>query len=55
MFTAKLKEPLVTPEPIHHKSTELDASKSGSETMSSAKVTYHKNKLKIQKNKSKLN
>lgn len=32
----------------------LEASKSGSETMSSAKVTYHKNKLKIQKNKSKL-
>ncbi|KAL4100931.1 hypothetical protein QTP88_020956 [Uroleucon formosanum] len=31
----------------------LEASKSESETMSSAKVIYHKNKLKIQKNKSK--
>lgn len=32
----------------------LEASKSESETMSSAKVIHHKNKLKIQKNKSKL-
>jgi len=31
----------------------LEASKSESETVSSAKVIYHKNKLKIQKNKSK--
>jgi len=41
------------PEPHIH-SNLLDASKSESETMSSAKVIYHKNKVKIQKNKSKL-
>lgn len=32
----------------------LEASKSGSETMSSTKVTCHKNKLKIQKCRPKL-
>lgn len=41
------------PEP-HISQDPVDASKSGSETVSSAKVTCHKNKLKIQKNKSKL-
>ncbi|VVC33108.1 Hypothetical protein CINCED_3A009059 [Cinara cedri] len=49
--TVRPKEVLMMPEP--HISLD-EASKSGSETMSSAKVTYYKNKLKIQKNKSKL-
>ncbi|XP_022170360.1 uncharacterized protein LOC111033758 [Myzus persicae] len=51
--TVKPKDTSVVPEP-HICSNLLEASKSESETMSSAKVIYHKNKLKIQKNKSKL-
>lgn len=49
----KSKEISVMPQPPHKSLDQIEASKSGSETMSSAKVTYHKNKLKIQKNKSK--
>lgn len=44
---------VIVPEPqitLDH----MEASKSGPETVPSAKVTYHKNKIKIQKNKSKL-
>ncbi|CAH1731946.1 uncharacterized protein LOC114126616 isoform X1 [Aphis gossypii] len=51
--TVKSKETSVMPEP-HICLNLLEASKSESETMSSAKVIHHKNKLKIQKNKSKL-
>ncbi|KAE9524146.1 hypothetical protein AGLY_015511 [Aphis glycines] len=51
--TVKSKETSVMPEP-HISLNLLEASKSESETMSSAKVIHHKNKLKIQKNKSKL-
>ncbi|XP_015372760.1 PREDICTED: nuclease SbcCD subunit C-like isoform X2 [Diuraphis noxia] len=51
--TVKPKDTSVVQEP-HTCSNLLEASKSESETMSSAKVIYHKNKLKIQKNKSKL-
>uniref|UniRef100_A0A2S2PKF9 Kinesin-like protein n=1 Tax=Schizaphis graminum TaxID=13262 RepID=A0A2S2PKF9_SCHGA len=51
--TVKPKDTPVVPEP-HICLNLLDTSKSESETMSSAKVIYHKNKLKIQKNKSKL-
>ncbi|KAL4126284.1 hypothetical protein QTP88_010507 [Uroleucon formosanum] len=51
--TVKPKVTSVVPEP-HTCSNLLEASKSESETMSSAKVMYHKNKLKILKNKSKL-
>ncbi|XP_050529960.1 kinesin-like protein costa [Daktulosphaira vitifoliae] len=43
---------LVLAEPQQN-SDHLDISRSESETMSSAKVTFHKNKLKVQKNKTK--
>lgn len=49
----KSKIVTVTPEKPHKDLDNLEASKSGSETPS-AKVTVHKNKLKIQKIKSKL-
>ncbi|XP_025194250.1 autophagy-related protein 23-like [Melanaphis sacchari] len=51
--TVKPKNTSVIPEP-HICLNLLEASKSESETMSSAKVIHHKNKLKIKKNKSKL-
>ncbi|CAH1731346.1 nuclease SbcCD subunit C-like isoform X1 [Aphis gossypii] len=51
--TVKAKGPSIIQEP-HVCLDHLEASKSEAETVSSAKVTYHKNKLKIQKNKSKL-
>ncbi|XP_050426423.1 kinesin-like protein costa [Adelges cooleyi] len=51
--SAKPKDALVLAEPHHHSLDQLEMSRSESETMSSTKVTYHKNKLKIQKNKSK--
>ncbi|CAI6355173.1 unnamed protein product [Macrosiphum euphorbiae] len=51
--SVKHKDTSVMPEP-HICSNLLETSKSESETISSAKVIYHKNKLKIQKNKSKL-
>lgn len=53
-FIAKSKEIPVMPESQNKCLDHLEGSKSGSETVSSAKVTLHKNKLKIQKNKSKL-
>ncbi|XP_022182622.1 autophagy-related protein 23-like [Myzus persicae] len=50
--TVKPKDTPVMPEPLIN-SNLLESSKSESETVSSAKVIYHKNKLKIQINKSK--
>ncbi|XP_060856715.1 uncharacterized protein LOC132934432 [Metopolophium dirhodum] len=50
--TVKSKDTPVMPEPQISLNL-LEASKSESETMSSAKVIHHKNKLKILKNKSK--
>ncbi|XP_025207227.1 uncharacterized protein LOC112603041 [Melanaphis sacchari] len=50
--TVKPKRPSVIPVPLNCLD-HLEASKSEAETVSSAKVTYHKNKLKIQKTKTK--